>query len=155
MKLPRCASGWTMAVFGVMALLFGVVGLVSPDLMLAMLGFEVIEERSAGDYTPAFLAASSVAALNMGVYYLVAVATDWRPFFLFTVPFRLLTFTIFTVLVLTDVAPGRFLGMAFWEGLGALATGIALWVERGRQIPAARSNRTPAAVAGTDSGAAG
>jgi hypothetical protein len=71
-----------------------------------------------------------MASLNMGVYYLVAVATSWRPFYLFTVPFRLLTFTVFTILVLAEVAPARFLGVAIWEGVGAVATGVALWFER-------------------------
>ncbi|HEX6970470.1 MAG TPA: hypothetical protein VF174_16880 [Micromonosporaceae bacterium] len=130
MRPPRSASAWTMAVFGASALLFGILTLVAPDLVLAMLGFEVPVERASGDYTRTFLAASAVASLNMGVYYLVAVATDWRPFFLFTVPFRLLTCTVFLVLVLVGVAPGRFVGVAAWEGLGALATGLALAVER-------------------------
>lgn len=130
MKLPRSASGWTIAVFGVMALLFGVVTLTLPDVVLTMLGFEVPVQRAAGDHTRTFLAASAVASLNMGVYYLVAAATNWRPFFFFTVPFRLLTFTIFTVLVVTDVAPAAFFGVAGWEALGALATGVALWLER-------------------------
>jgi hypothetical protein len=129
MKLPRSASGWTIAVFGVMALLFGVVTLTLPDVVLTMLGFEVPDQRAAGDYTRTFLAASAVSSLNMGVYYLVAAATNWRPFFFFTVPFRLLTFTVFTVLVVTQVAPAPFLGVAVWEALGALATGVALWAE--------------------------
>ncbi len=89
--------------------------------------------RAAGDYTKTFMAASSMASLNMGVYYLVAVATEWRPFYLFTVIFRLVTFTVFTVLVVTDAAPARFFGVAAWEGLGAVATGVALWFERKRR----------------------
>jgi len=133
MKLPRSASGWTIAVFGVLALLLGAAGLVRPDVQLAMLGFEMVETRAAGDYTRTFMAASSMASFNMGVYYLVAAATEWRPFYRFTVAFRLLTFTVFTVLVLTDLAPDRFFGVALWEGLGAMATGVALWRERGRQ----------------------
>lgn len=153
MNLPRSASGWTIAVFGVMALLFGVVTLALPDVVLAMLGFEVPDQRAVGDHTQTFLAASAVASLNMGVYYLVAAATDWRPFFLLTVPFRLLTFTIFTVLVVTDVAPRPFFGVALWEALGALATGVALWVERsGGGAPGSQTRpptRATAGLAGT------
>jgi hypothetical protein len=67
-----------------------------------------------------------MASLNMGVYYLVAAATEWRPFIRFTVPFRLLTLTVFSILVVSEVAPARFLGVALWEGLGAVATGLAL-----------------------------
>jgi hypothetical protein len=74
-----------------------------------------------------------MASLNMGVYYLLAVANEWRAFYAFTVVFRLLTCTVFTVLVLTDEAPARFLGVALWEGLGAVATGVALWFERRSQ----------------------
>ena len=76
MRLPRNASGWTMAVFGVLAVVMGVVGLVAPDALLAALGFTRLSDRAPGDYTRTFLAASSMASLNMGVYYLVAVATD-------------------------------------------------------------------------------
>jgi len=132
--LPRSAAGWTIAVFGVMAVVFGIVGLVSPDATLSGLGFETLDpsERASGDYTRVYVAASSMASLNMGVYYLVATSTEWRPFFRFTVPFRLLTFAVFSTLVLLDVAPGRFLGVAIWEGIGAVATGIALYYDARR-----------------------
>ncbi|HEX5540169.1 MAG TPA: hypothetical protein VFX60_01180 [Micromonospora sp.] len=143
MKLPRSLPGWMIAVFGSMALVLGVVSLLLPEVVLALLGFEVVAagDRAAGDYTRTFMAASAVASFNMGVYYLVAAATEWRPFFRFTVFFRMLTFIIFTALVLLEVAPGRFVGVALWEGAGALATGAALWVEwrRGKvaTVPAA------------------
>ncbi|MEN3611295.1 hypothetical protein AAH979_17245 [Plantactinospora sp. ZYX-F-223] len=134
MRLPRSAAGWTIAVFGGLALLLGAVGLVRPEWLLAMLGFEVLEpaDRVAGDYTRTFVAASSMASFNMGVYYLLAAWTQWRSFFRFTVLFRLLTFTVFTILVLTEVAPGRFFGVALWEGLGAVATAAGLWYDRRR-----------------------
>ncbi|MGI5146160.1 hypothetical protein ACQEVC_07125 [Plantactinospora sp. CA-294935] len=134
MRLPRSAAGWTIAVFGGLALLLGAVGLVRPEWLLGMLGFEVLApaDRVAGDHTRTFVAASSMASFNMGVYYLLAAWTEWRPFFRFTVPFRLLTFTVFTVLVLTGVAPGRFFGVALWEGLGAVATAAGLWYDRRR-----------------------
>lgn len=132
MRLTRSPAGWTMAVFGVLAIIMGVVGLVSPDTLLKGLGFEVLGSRASGDYTKTFMAASSMASLNMGVYYLVAVATQWRPFYVFTVAFRLVTFTVFTILVITDAAPARFFGVAAWEGIGAVATGVALWFERKR-----------------------
>ncbi|SDY13095.1 hypothetical protein SAMN05444365_101773 [Micromonospora pattaloongensis] len=134
MKLPRSAPGWTVAVFGAMALLLGAVGLVAPDVLLGLLGFEQLSpaERAPGDHTRTFMAASSMASLNMGVYYLLAAATDWQPFFSFSAVFRLLTFTVFTLLVVFDVAPLRFLGVAFWEGLGGLVTGAAIWWDRRR-----------------------
>jgi hypothetical protein len=134
MRWPRSASGWTVAVFGGTALLLGAIGLIWPDSLLVLLGFEVLDDagRADGDYTRTFMAASSMASFNMGVYYLLAAVTDWRPFFRFTVIFRLVTFAVFTTLVLTDTAPARFIGVAIWEAAGALATGIALGVERRR-----------------------
>ncbi|MGE5464907.1 MAG: hypothetical protein ACM3PS_16205, partial [Syntrophothermus sp.] len=42
---------------------------------------------------------------------------------------RCITPTVFTIAVLTGLAPVRFLGVAAWELLGAIATGIALWQE--------------------------
>ncbi len=134
--LPRTAAGWTIAVFGAMAALFGAAGLIWPDLVLGSLGFETLDarQRVSGDYTRVFLAASSMASLNMGVYYLVAAATEWRPFIRFTVPFRLITLTVFSLLVVFGVAPARFLGVALWEGAGAVATGLGLLYDVKRRV---------------------
>ncbi|MEW2076282.1 hypothetical protein ACFZAG_34785 [Streptomyces sp. NPDC012403] len=119
-----------MAVFGVLAAVLGTVGLVSPDTQLSLLGLATPGERGSGDHTPAFVTASSTAALNMGVYYVLAALADWRAFFRWTVPFRLLTCTVFTVAVIGGRAPEAFVGVALWEGLGAVATGAALRYER-------------------------
>ncbi|GGM59781.1 hypothetical protein GCM10011608_51100 [Micromonospora sonchi] len=137
MRLPRSVAGWTIAVFGVLALVMGAVGLLWPEALLAMLGFEIPETRSSGDYTGVFMTASSMASFNMGVYYLLATATEWRAFYRFTVVFRLVTFTVFSLVVLADVAPGRFFGVALWEGLGAVATAAGLWWDARRAGPAA------------------
>lgn len=138
MRLPRSLSGWTMAVFGLLAASMGVVGLVSPDTMLSAMGFEPIADggRAEGDHTLVFLTASSMAALNMGVYYILAAFADWKAFFRWTVPFRLLTCAVFTLAVVSGRAPGGFLAVGLWEGLGALATGAALRYEN-------RAPRTP------------
>ena len=119
-------------VFGVMAFVFGVVGLVTPETFLSLLGFEIIErsQRLAGDYTLTFMAASSMASFNIGVYYVLAALNDLRQFYLWTVPFRAVTFTVFTILVLTGFAPTRFIGVGAWELTGAIATGLALYFER-------------------------
>lgn len=126
------ASGWTMFIFGSLALLLGLVGLIRPEILLSLLGFTVVDRaaRAAGDYTLAFMMASSMASFNMGVYYILAVMNDVKKFYGWTVPFRLLTFTIFTVVALSGVAPIRFIGVGLWEGLGAVATGIALYLEQ-------------------------
>lgn len=127
MRLPRSGAGWTIAVFGVLALLLGALGLIWPQAQLRLLGFEVPVQRAPSDYTGTFLTASAMASFNMGVYYLLATATEWRSFYRFTVFFRLVTFTVFSIAVLSDVAPDRFFGVALWEGLGAVATAIGLW----------------------------
>ena len=128
----RSASGWTMFIFGVLAFILGLVGLVSPETVLALLGFEIIErtQRFAGDYTLTFMAASSMASFNIGIYYVLAALNDLKQFYLWTVPFRAVTFTVFTILVVSGIAPGRFLGVGIWELTGGIATGLALFFER-------------------------
>ncbi|PWI07520.1 hypothetical protein DIZ27_27260 [Streptomyces sp. NWU339] len=119
-----------MAVFGAIAAALGAVGLIAPAAQLSLLGLAAPGGRGSGDLTPAFVTASSMAALNMGVYYILAALADWRAFFRWTVPFRLLTCTVFTVAVFTGRAPEAFIGVGVWEGLGAVATGAALRYER-------------------------
>ncbi|SDL10029.1 hypothetical protein [Nonomuraea jiangxiensis] len=141
MRLPRSFAGWTIAVFGILALALGLLGLVSPETLLVMLGFEVLDVRTAGDYTPVYMAASSMAAVNMGAYYVFAASADYTPFFRWTVPFRLVTFTVFTTLVVSGAAPAEFFGVGLWEGLGAVITGFALWRE-GNLLPSRQSATT-------------
>ncbi|MDG4761536.1 hypothetical protein [Micromonospora sp. WMMD710] len=151
MKLPRSVAGWTIAVFGVLALAMGALGLLWPEAQLRMFGFEVPATRAAGDYTGTFLLASSMAAFNMGVYYLLATVTEWRVFYRFTVVFRLVTFTVFTIAVLADIAPDRFFGVAAWEGLGAVATAIGLRLDA-RRAASGDTDATSGGADGTPSG---
>lgn len=128
---PRDASGWTMFVFGVIALLLGLLGLIRPELLLSILGFSVLDRaaRGAGDYTIVFMTASSMASFNMGVYYILAALNDMKKFYIWTVPFRLVTFTVFTTVAVTGAAPMRFISVGLWEGLGALITGLTLFLD--------------------------
>lgn len=127
----RDASGWTIFIFGVLALLLGLAGLLRPELLLSLLGFTVIERaaRAAGDYTLVFLIASSMASFNIGAYYILASLHDLRQFYRWTVLFRCITPVVFTIAVLSGLAPTRFLGVAAWELAGAFATGLALRYE--------------------------
>ena len=127
----RDAAGWTMFIFGVLALLLGFLSLIRPELLLSILGFTVLDraQRVAGDYTLVFMIASSMASFNIGAYYILAALNDLKPFYKWTVPFRCVTPTVFTIAVLTGLAPVRFLGVAAWELSGAIATGLALWYE--------------------------
>lgn len=127
----RDASGWTIFVFGILALLFGIVSLLSPELLLSTLGFTVLDRtsRAAGDYTLVFATASAMASFNVGAYYVLASLNDMKQFYKWTVPFRCITFVVFTMAVMRGLAPNRFLGVGVWELAGALATGFALWQE--------------------------
>ena len=124
----RDAAGWTMFVFGVLALLLGFLGLIRPELLLSMLGFTVLDraERAAGDYTLVFMIASSMASFNIGAYYVLAALNDMKQFYKWTIPFRCVTFVVFTTAVLTGLAPTGFIGVGGWELTGAIATYLAL-----------------------------
>jgi len=125
----RDAAGWTMFIFGVLALLLGFIGLIRPEVLLSILGFSMLDRsaRVAGDYTLVFMIASSMASFNIGAYYILAALNDMKQFYKWTVPFRCVTPTVFTIAVLSGLAPVRFLGVAAWELAGAIATGLALW----------------------------
>ena len=127
----RDASGWTIFIFGLLAVLLGLLGLIRPELLLSVLGFTVLDRasRATGDYTLVFMIASAMASFNVGVYYVLASLNDLKQFYKWTVPFRCVTFVVFTAAVLTGLAPGRFFGVGAWELTGAVATGLALWQE--------------------------
>ncbi len=122
------ASGWTMFIFGAIALLLGLLGLLRPEILLSILGFPVLDRltRATGDYTLVFITASSMASFNVGVYYILAAVNDLKQFYKWTVPFRGLTFLVFTTVVITGLAPSRFIAVGAWELTGAIATGLAL-----------------------------
>ena len=128
----RDASGWTMFIFGVMAFLLGMLGIIRPELQLSMLGFEVVDRaaRASSDYTLTFMTAASMTSVNVGIYYVLAALNDVKIFYRWTVPFRGLTFIVFTTIVILGIAPLKFIGVPIWELTGALATGIALSREK-------------------------
>ena len=70
-----------------------------------------------------------MASLNMGVYYVLASLNNLKQFYGWTVPFRVLTFIVFTLTALSGVAPMGFIGVGIWELVGAMATGVALFYE--------------------------
>jgi hypothetical protein len=127
----RSLSGWTMFIFGVLAFALGIVGIIQPEATLQLLSFETVarDARPEGDYTLMFVTASSMASLNMGAYYVILSLREVRLFYVITVPFRMVTFTVFMLAVVNGVAPAGFVGVAVWELVGALATGGALWWE--------------------------
>lgn len=125
------ASRLTMFIFGFLALALGIVGLKSPTTLLKQMGFKAVDhtEREDHDYTHIFVMTSSMASTNMGVYYMLAALLNVRRFFYWTVPFRMVTFSVFLTAVLKGIAPLKFISVAIWESTGALLTGWALWHE--------------------------
>ena len=71
-----------------------------------------------------------MASFNIGIYYVLAALHDLKHFYKWTIPFRCVTFVVFTIAVLTNLAPVPFIGVGAWELAGALATGIALRAEK-------------------------
>jgi hypothetical protein len=111
-----------MFVFGVIALLLGLLGLLRPESLLSILGFTVLDRalRVAGDYSPVFVTASSMASFNIGIFYILAAINDLKSFYKWTAPYRGLTFIVFTIAV------------GVWELTGAIATGLALRSENNK-----------------------
>lgn len=128
----QSASGWTIFVFGVLALALGLIGLLRPEFILTVMGFQVLERanRVPGDFTLVFVTASSMASFNMGIYYVLAAWSNLKAFYTWTVPFRVVTFIVFSATVLARLAPSAWLGVAIWELSGAIATGLALKYEK-------------------------
>jgi hypothetical protein len=123
-----------MFIFGILAFTLGLVGLIRPEILLSILGFEVVEraQRAASDYTIVFMTASSMASFNMGIYYALAALNDVKIFYRWTVPFRVVTFAVFTIIVMVGIAPKPFFGVGAWELMGAIATAIALGNENSK-----------------------
>ena len=125
----RNPSSWTMFIFGALAFVLGLMSLINPNFMLMQLGFEVVEksQRASHDFTLVFITSSAMASFNIGIYYMLAALNNLKPFYYWTVPFRVVTFTVFTISVISGLAPVRFISVAIWELVGAIATGVALW----------------------------
>jgi hypothetical protein len=100
----------TIYLFGASSLLAGLTCLAAPALV----------EPSAATHpeTLPFIRANGLAATAMGIYYPLAAYQNNAAFFAATVPMRLLTTAVFW-------AQG-WPGAAAWEGLGAVATALAL-----------------------------
>lgn len=136
MKTIQNASRWTMFIFGFLAFVLGIIGLKSPKTLLKQMGFTAVEpeDREEHDYTHIFVMTSSMASTNMGIYYMLAALLNVRRFFYWTVPFRMVTFSVFTTAVIRGYAPVKFLSVAVWELVGALLTGLALSTEPDEKV---------------------
>lgn len=121
-------ADWTIVIYGLLALILGVIGLAKSDLQFRMMGIEPAQRREEGDLTLASFGASSVAAINMGVLYTVGTLLHWRGFPIFTLYARSLMGIGFIFMMATGRAPRQFKGAAIWEFAGVIITGAAmLW----------------------------
>ncbi|MFT8365040.1 MAG: hypothetical protein ABF623_04150 [Gluconobacter cerinus] len=126
--LPFGLTDWTIVIYGLLALVLGMIGLIKPDLQLRMMGIEPPERRAEGDLTLASFGASSVAAINMGVLYTLGTLLHWHGFPIFTLYARSLMGIGFLFMMATGRVPAQFKGAAIWEFSGVIITGAAmLW----------------------------
>jgi phage-related minor tail protein len=91
----------------------------------------------------------------MGAYYVLAAFHNLKSFYRWTVPFRAVTFTVFTGSVILGLAPQRFLMVGAWELVGAMATGAALYYEGKQEKEARREPHSSAKDAAPGDGRSG
>ncbi len=128
------ASRWTILLFGLISIVFGLFGLISPEIVLKLMYLTVIDRstRHDGDYTVTFFSCLSTASFIIGIYYLLAAWHQWRAFYKYTIFLRLLTFL---VLILSannndDLSPWLTCA-ALWQLFEAIIGGVA-WLYDGR-----------------------
>lgn len=117
----------TVAGFGVMTILMGLTGLLSPQTLLDILGFpfDLAQTRT-------FMMASSQASIAVGSYYLLSAFQENRGFFAATCYIRLVNTLVFSAMVITGAAPLGWLMVAAYEVLGAAVTTVAFQYEKQR-----------------------
>lgn len=113
----------TLFVFGVLIVGSGLTGLLTPNLLLSLLGLPATEPQL-------FVLACSQASIAMGLYYMLSAVHRDREFRAWSIPVRVCNCCVFTSMVIFQVAPPRWLLVAGLELVGALATGWALASKR-------------------------
>jgi hypothetical protein len=123
------AADWSVVIFGMLALIMGFIGVFSPATQFSMMGWQLsLETRASNDHTPAVMAITSTAAVNMGILYIVGTCMRWESFPVWTIFARALMGTSLAILVALGRAPAdAFVGAAIWEATGAIITTVAIW----------------------------
>lgn len=129
-------SALTMLVFGVLVTAMGMTGLVTPHILLDILGLPAA--GSSAYVTQVFVMATSQASIAMGLYYILSATNNNRIFFQWSVPLRIINFIVFSSMIPLGIAPVKWLMVAALELAGALATGIAM--ASSREITFSRFN---------------
>mmetsp|Transcript_19254 Transcript_19254/g.23430 ORF Transcript_19254/g.23430 Transcript_19254/m.23430 type:complete len:212 (-) Transcript_19254:996-1631(-) len=112
--------------FGIGSLLLGVISLVWPTFMSMLLSINFPSDKQSYELVETFVRISSVFVINIGAYYMYASIIHNSSFYAITVPIRLFTFTVLMLLIISGLVPAGFLGLAVWEGIGALWLAHAL-----------------------------
>lgn len=108
------ALALTIALFGISCLVAGIHTIISPPTFIA--NFSLPPDALPTVY------GNGLAAIAMGLYYILAAYQENWMFFIATIPMRLLTATVFASL------GGPWMLPAVWEGVGALASlAAAVW----------------------------
>lgn len=115
-------TSYTILAFGVSAFFAGAHTLIRPHAFMSSFSIP------AGAEPPVY--GNGLAAIAMGIYYTLAAVQENRAFFMASVPMRLLTASVFGVQGGPWVVPG------IWEGVGALATGVALVLDSRSKVKA-------------------
>ncbi|KAK6526512.1 hypothetical protein TWF694_005095 [Orbilia ellipsospora] len=123
--MPRSFAAITIHLFGISAFIAGTLTTISPAITASNLSLPAIPG------TLESVQANGLAAIAMGIYYNIAGYQENRTFMIATVPMRLLTTMVFlkSAAQAGDVDGGGWMTAGLWEGLGALATAIALWAD--------------------------
>lgn len=105
-------SAITIYVFGLSSFLIGTMNLLSPPSALAIFDLPIQALPATNG--------NALAAIAMGIYYILAAYQENKTFFIITVPMRLLTTAVFWS------HEGAWKMAAAWEGGGSLLTFLAL-----------------------------
>lgn len=111
-------STMAMGLFGVSAFIMGGVALIFPRFMSKALNLDLSSSTA-----NTLISMNSIAALNMGAYYLYMSYHRIIHFYKITIPFRVfLTFPVFSYLSFKCNSNSKILMIAIWELMGALST---------------------------------
>lgn len=118
-RLPDTITGWVLLVFGSIALIAGLLGVINPG----------IGSNPDGPVAAAFMFSISLSAICNGVLHLMAVMSGWTKFPYYAITARMILFAGYTALVISGDAPASFKGGAVFEVAGAVIIAISIMVD--------------------------
>ena len=113
--------------------------LLDPEANSANLGIRYVAKRDSNDLTNSFFALMSIAAINIGLFILMAALFKWAHFPYVAIAARLNSAFLVFVLTRTGIVPGQFLSCAAFE------VGFAGVVAAGLVYDGIQASKSPAA----------